>query len=650
MRFITRTLPWVVILVVIAFFIGLKQSSNRLVRTTTSPADKEVASKLEASPSAATTKSDALEANSETSVDQPEAVIIIEESTTVEEEPVGEKSGDTDEQPAEDSEKSKAGQPSPTDGDPIDLKQFEGTAETTAANQTPEVLKTDTNSEDATDSSSDSSKSEEKESSDVDVTSLIGSPIFLSMNPPILNQPITKGNSGSQQSSDSDWEWSDAIKGVQSEVSDDTTESTPDAKSQGEMPTMYGPAKEDVNVVDEEVEATVEDTSADADANEADAETDKAGGDACEVEEQDGASEEDAEESPSQESTQRKPLSPELQKLRDGVRQTIQAYAKPILNTRDNTVAQLLDVCEAFGCDAEVMYVDQKRKINAFANLCYNYPCAGYKPLKISNGQIEPRLGYGFQAVPGQMLAVMALARVPEDYTVQFNEQISGTVADLVQREKETCREGEDLSFKLIGIMRYTPSGETWKSEDGQVWSNERLLTEVLKQPTKIDSVAGTNRLLAISYAVDRRMRRDEPIDGPYAKAAAYVTDFQDYALKMINNDGTWHPQFFLSKGTGSPDQGRLQSTGHILRWLVFSLPEERLRDPRIVKSVYQLQRSLGGNAQYSLASSSPQTIDSRLTAVHALVLYNNRLFRPYDAVEETEVVETAQSEKGSVK
>ncbi|MGD9126631.1 MAG: hypothetical protein PVH19_04560, partial [Planctomycetia bacterium] len=476
-------------------------------------------------------------------------------------------------------------------------------------------------------SNSSSETDTQSDSPELNETTSTEGPILLGMNPPLLNQPIQ--NSSNQQPNN-EWKWSTAVKEVQSETAKNPR--------QNDMPTMYGPAESNNTATEEETynekNNTNNDTAAEEDGT---------------VAETQGLSIPAGTPS-SQEFEQRKPLSPEMQKLRDGVRQTIYAYSKPILNTQDNTVAQLLDVCEAFGCDAEVLYTDKQRKINAFANLCYNYPCAGYRPLKVSRGQIVPKIGYGFQEKPGQMLAVMALARVPEDYPIQVNEEITGTVADLVEREKKTCRLGEDLSFKLIGIMRYTPSNQSWTSENGQTWIIDKLVYKVLKQPAKLDTVAGINRLMALSYAVQRRAELDEPINGAYAKAAKYITDFQDYALSMINDDGTWHPQFFKAKGAGRSNQSRLRSTGHILRWLVFSLPEERLRDPKIIRAIAQVHRSLGGNARYGLASSSPRAIDSRLTAVHALVIYNDRFFKLYDTVEETTAPETAQLEAPSLR
>lgn len=683
MRFITRTLPWVVILVVIAFFIGLKQSSNhpisfldftseeQVTKADTSPKESSVkeSSAAQASSSASSKKSDTPSVNSTASTKAPKAadvvetpvelqdiVIILEEPATTDEKSTSEDQDQNQDQ------KQDQNSPKPSEGQPdLSTTSKESADKSKSSTSTPKPSTKPTSTEQPA--------SDKTDLPEAKTTSLLNSAVLSKLNPPLLSQPITDQDTDSQNDSGTSWEWSEAVQEIQPESSDDAATTSSDAsgasstssdassiEDQEEMPNMYGPAKEKATsksaTTDKSTQENATDDSASATDTDASVECDE---ETVIIEESDDTTseEQEGESAPKQEATPRKPLSPEMQKLRDSVRQTINTYSQPILNTRDNTVAGLLDVCEAFGCDAEVMYLDQNRKINAFVNLCYNYPCAGYHPMKVSNGRIEPRLGYGFQEKPGQMLAVMALARVPESYPIQFNEKLTGTVADLVRREKETCRVGQDLSFKLIGISRYTPSGETWKSESGQTWTVERLLSEVLKQPARLNSASGTNRLMAISYAVERRNLNGEPMNGTYKKAAKYVSDFQDYALSMINDDGTWHSRFFLSKGVDNSNLSRLRSTGHILRWLVFSLPEERLHDPRIVKAVAQVDRALGGNARYGLATSSPHTIDSRLTAVHALVLYNHRLFESYDDMnqaEEASAVATVPKENESVK
>ncbi len=44
-----------------------------------------------------------------------------------------------------------------------------------------------------------------------------------------------------------------------------------------------------------------------------------------------------------------------------------------------------------------------------------------------------------------------------------------------------------------------------------------------------------------------------------------------------------------------------MQTTGHILEWLIFSLPEKDLTDPRLVKSVNYLASLLAQQSQRGL-------------------------------------------------
>ena len=167
-------------------------------------------------------------------------------------------------------------------------------------------------------------------------------------------------------------------------------------------------------------------------------------------------------------------------------------------------------------------------------------------------------------------------------------------VDDLVEYEKLTCRAGIDLSFKLIGLARYLSTDDSWKNDLGEAWSISRLVREELADSGDKDAHGGTDRLLALSYVVDCRVKRGEPLDGQFKRAADHVNQFRDYAFDLQNADGSWHPRFFAYRGQGGTVVDQLYSTGHILRWLVFSLSDDQLQDPRIVRSVALVNRLLG--------------------------------------------------------
>jgi len=321
--------------------------------------------------------------------------------------------------------------------------------------------------------------------------------------------------------------------------------------------------------------------------------------------------------------------------LRDRVRRTIARYSQQPLNTGDNSAAEIVHVCLAFGCDAEVRYGSAaSNPLNAVGCLCYGYPCAGYQLLVAGeNPKVMARVGYGLQEHPSEMLAVLAQAAVPADYEIRLGKY-RGTVADLVEAEKLTCLPGDELAHKLIGLAFYVRSEEGWKDLGGREWTVEKVLEEELNRSPATDRCDVAHHLMSLSYAVERRARAGKPLEGPYRRAQKYVAEFQDFAFSLQNREGGWHPGFFALRGTSRDVPGLLRSTGHVLEWLAFSLPEDRLSDPRVVKSVSYVADLLGGEsyAGWSAATTTPREIDSVAHALHALRIYDRRAFEPFDA------------------
>lgn len=325
------------------------------------------------------------------------------------------------------------------------------------------------------------------------------------------------------------------------------------------------------------------------------------------------------------------PLSPEMESLGKGLRQAVDYYARQPLNTNDNTAAHVLKACLAFGCDTVVLQGGAGgEQVNGFTCLCWNYPCAGYNLLKMVDGRVAARVGHGLQSNPAEFLAALALARVPREYPIRVGKTVR-TVADLVESEKLACRAGEDNSFRLIGLARYLPIDDEWKNSLGETWSIERLLKEELDHAQEPSPCGGTHRLMAVSYALDRQELSDLPCEGQFARAKKYIDKYRDYALALQSADGSWHPDFFKYQGEGGSAVGRLNSTAHIMAWLVPSLPDEKLNDPAVVRGIAYLANTLTGRRMGSLTSTSSQDIAARMTAIYALNAYDARVFQPYD-------------------
>lgn len=328
-----------------------------------------------------------------------------------------------------------------------------------------------------------------------------------------------------------------------------------------------------------------------------------------------------------------KQLDAAMSALRDRVRQTLARYIQQPINTSENTAGEVLDYCLAFDVDAEVRYGNNAgNPINAIGCLCFNYPCGGYEILaQGEKGKPVARTGYGLQRHPGQLLAVLAQSAVPLTYEIRIGD-FKGTIADLVESEKLACRSGGNLAHRLIAMSFYIRNGETWTSASGEEWSVERLLKEELARKPASDRSDIADHLTGLSFALQRRTRQDKPIDGQWKRAEKYVADFQQYAMELQNGDGSWHPNFFAARGAARDPSGTLRSTGHILEWLVFSLPAERLNDPRVVRSVSYLTGSLSESyGRWNVTATSPNEVDSVAHALHALRLYDKRYFKQFE-------------------
>lgn len=324
-----------------------------------------------------------------------------------------------------------------------------------------------------------------------------------------------------------------------------------------------------------------------------------------------------------------RPVSPERLALRDRLRRVLAGFFRQPLNTADNTPAEILAFCLAYGCDAEVRLGSATgQSASAIGCLCWNYPCAGYELLTSDQGHPVARIGYGLQSYPSQLLGVLAQAGVPASYEVRVGT-FRGTVADLVAAEQLDCQPGTDLSHKLMGMAFYVPAGEEWKDRGGETWSVARLVREELDRDVPVHAPEAIHRLVGLSFAVNRQRRHKEPLEGPFAQAEKYLSQFHDFALGLQNADGSWHPRLFAARGNSADAWGTLRATALVGQWLALSLPESRLDEPGMVKAIQRIAASLETLASgWNVTASRPRDIETIGYALYALRVYDSRMFQ----------------------
>lgn len=331
-------------------------------------------------------------------------------------------------------------------------------------------------------------------------------------------------------------------------------------------------------------------------------------------------------------------LSPELTALNERIDRTLAWYYDHPENVADRSVWGVMHALIAFGVDTQV--IANNKKVNAIGWVCYNGPCNGQRLFFVQNGQLNPKQGPGVQGHHGQFLAMLAQSRVKTDFPIRV-EGKDFTVADLIEFEKRTCYSKTELTFKLIALSHYLKSDDTWKNDRGETWSLPKLISEELAQPIVGAACGGSHRLTGFSYAVNKRTTRGEEFTGEWLRAKKYEDSYHDYINKLQNPDGSYSSQWFAGRADYGGDERKLETTGHMTEWLVYSLPKDQLTDARVVKAVDFLNELMWRNRTNDLK------IGPKGHAIHALVMYQEKLFGAQPGARNARLAKQGRSASG---
>jgi len=240
-----------------------------------------------------------------------------------------------------------------------------------------------------------------------------------------------------------------------------------------------------------------------------------------------------------------------------------------------------------FGVNAEIDTEDDGRQ-NAIGWLCFNRRFRGQQLLTLHEGKPLGIIAPGLQGHHGQFLAILAQARLRRDYPLHVAGR-EFTVQDLLENEERTCRSGMELTFKLIAVAHYRATDHTWHNEAGQTWNLPRLVREEIAAPIQGAACGGTHRLMGLARAVRKREQEGKPLDGEFGRARKYLNDYHRYAFQLQNADGSFSTKWLEYREARPELDRRVQTTGHILEWLAYSLSDEELRQADTLRAVRYL-------------------------------------------------------------
>jgi len=316
------------------------------------------------------------------------------------------------------------------------------------------------------------------------------------------------------------------------------------------------------------------------------------------------------------------PNTARFQRLRKGISQTLFTYQRRPLNTVQHTPWEVMHGFIAFGIPTQVRVGGPAGDpVSAIGWSNTGGTCRGQTMLTVTGDRLHALKGYfGVQGHSAQYLAILAQCRVASASPIVVQGK-RFTVADLIAEEKLACKAGMELTFTLIAMAHYLPTDATWKNRDGETWTLPRLVEEEIVQPIRGAACGGTHRLFGLSYGCQRRLKATGQLDGVYLRADRYVRDFQTFTLaKLQNRDGSFSTEWFKYPADRDDDiERKIQTTGHILEWLMGSLDQERLYDPQVVAAAEFLCRVL------QREPSREWKIGPLGHALHALNMYQER-------------------------
>ncbi|WP_145344058.1 hypothetical protein [Rosistilla ulvae] len=312
-------------------------------------------------------------------------------------------------------------------------------------------------------------------------------------------------------------------------------------------------------------------------------------------------------------------LTREVQTLRPHIARVLTDYHRRPENVSGRSPWGTFHMMLPFGADANVQ--SGRNLHNSIAWLCSNRPCRGQRLITTTkSGRIYVRQGPGLQGHQAQLLAMLAQVNVEATYPITTGRS-RFTIEDLIRAEMADCRRGQELTFSLIGLSHYLPTDTHWRASDGSVWNFETLLAEELAQPIVGAACGGTHRLMGLSYALRQRRMEGLPIEGQWLRADAFIKDFVNYAWSLQNSDGSFSTNWFEGPQDNRELDRKVQTTGHILEWLIFTADQDELQDPRFVRGVQFLTNAF---SRYRTHEWQP---GPKGHVLRALSLYHRRVY-----------------------
>lgn len=304
-----------------------------------------------------------------------------------------------------------------------------------------------------------------------------------------------------------------------------------------------------------------------------------------------------------------------------------------VMSLEDHAAWQLLHGVLAFGENFEILSGGQR--VNAVDWVFDGKPMKGWTVNATNQGlRVEIEAGKYGQGHDDQWMAILSQWNVPitRKIVVAGKEY---TVHDLIKRTMYDCFEGKESSWTIIALSKYLkPIDQKWIATDKQEWTLDRLVAmeagglydeEFAQEQILNSACGGTHRLIGLSIALNnfKAQHPDVELTGGWLAAQKRIDWAVGEARANQLPSGAFSIAFFFRPSNSNNVDELLASTGHVLEFLAFALPKEKLEEPWIQRSVVYLCGLLDRTKHLDIECGG------LYHATHALVLYREKVFGP---------------------
>lgn len=227
---------------------------------------------------------------------------------------------------------------------------------------------------------------------------------------------------------------------------------------------------------------------------------------------------------------------------------------------------------------------------------------------------------YDFEGHVNQTLSIIAMCNVPREHKFVTETGETVTMQELIDYAKLHCSTKVETTWTLWFLTAYLDQDEEWTNVDGEPWSMEYLVKLQVNSSHQRAPCGGCHSLFALAFARNSYMKKHGQLRGAWLEADQKLEKYVASARAMQNRDGSFATGFFNERGLSQDFNERIKSSGHMLEWLMLTLPQKRLEEQWVRQGVQCLASDLIRNSQ------QPADCGPLYHSIHALNLYKQRM------------------------